>query len=276
MSYASFRIIGYYMEKSPNEKMAPIVTYFNFLSFTPTLLIGPIDKYSHFRLSETKGFESLNAENFIAGWNSLIKGIAFKYLIAELIDRYWLHLFVASDKEVFSMLNTMYAYYAYLFFDFAGYSHMALGIGKMMGIEVPVNFKNPFFALNPQDFWQRFHISLGNWLKDNFFTPLYLFFTRKKYLRPYPLTRQNVALLLTFTLMGCWNGFKLNFILSGLIFGIYSAVHNTYIITCKKKGKDIIFGKLNHIAVKVISIFIMLNLVAIALYIFSGMCPYIK
>jgi membrane protein involved in D-alanine export len=273
LSYASFRIVGYYMDKSPAAKMTDLVTYFNFLSFTPTLLIGPIDKHARFQASQNTGFSTINEDNFIIGWNAFVKGLAFKYIMAELIDRYWLQISDPSSKEVLYMANNMYAYYFYLFFDFAGYSWMALGIGKMMGMQVPVNFTNPFVAVNPQDFWRRFHISLGDWLKEYFFTPLYMFFTRKKGLKKYPLTRQNLSLILTFTLMGCWNGFKLNYILSGFLFGTYSAVHNTYIAECKKKGKDILFGTLNPQAVKIISIFILFNFVALAMYIFSGRCP---
>ncbi len=274
LSYASFRIMGYYMDKAPNEKMADFVSYFNFLSFSPTLLIGPIDRFGHFKASQDNGFTSLNSANIIIGWNALVKGVVFKYIIAEVIDRYWLNLYPATSKEFLHLANNMYSYYFYLFFDFAGYSFMALGVGKMMGINVPLNFKNPFTAVNPQDFWRKFHISLGDWLKDYFFTPLYMFLSRKKSLKKYPITRQNIALILTFLLMGCWNGFKFNYILSGLLFGIFSAVHNTYIIQCKKKGKDVFFGKLNPLAIKIISIVIMFNIVALALYIFSGRCPY--
>ncbi|MBL7923911.1 MAG: D-alanyl transfer protein, partial [Bacteroidia bacterium] len=171
------------------------------------------------------------------------------------------------------MANAMYAYYAYLFFDFAGYSSMAIGLGRMMGITVPVNFTNPFLAVNPQDFWRRFHISLGAWLKDYFFTPLFLWLSRYKSLKPYPLAKQNFTLTLTFLLMGCWNGFKLNFVLSGLLFGLYSALHNGYLVRCRKKGKDVFFGKLPPQTIRYISIFIMIHLVAVSLYIFSGRCP---
>lgn len=274
LSYASFRIMGYYMDKNPDEKMADFTSYFNFLSFTPTLLIGPIDRYNLFKVSQDNGFASINPENFIVGWTALVKGVAFKFIIAEIIDRYWLNIFPSTSKEFLHMANNMYAYYFYLFFDFAGYSFMALGIGKMMGMNVPLNFTNPFIAVNPQDFWRRFHISLGDWLKDYFFTPLYMFFTRKKSLKKHPIFRQNMALILTFLLMGCWNGFRFNYILSGFLFGLYSAIHNTYVIQCKKKSKDVFFGSMNPFAIKIISIVIMFNLIAFAMYIFSGRCPY--
>lgn len=273
LSYASFRIVGYYMDKAPGEKMTDVTSYFNFLSFTPTMLIGPIDKFSRFKASQEKGFSMITPNHLIVGWNALVKGIAFKYVLAEVVDRYWLSLTDSAGKEVLPMLNTMYAYYFYLFFDFAGYSFMALGIGKMMGMNVPVNFSNPFLAMNPQDFWRRFHISLGDWLKEYFFSPLYLYFSRRKSLKNYPLTRQNIALVLTFLLMGCWNGFKAYYILSGLLFGIYSAVHNTYVMQCRKNNRDVIFGNLNPLAVKWISIFLTFHSVALALYIFSGRCP---
>ena len=275
LSYASFRIVGYYMDKAPGEKMTDSVSYFNFLSFTPTLLIGPIDKFSRFKASQSSGFTSLNTDNFIIGWNALIKGIAFKYVLAEVVDRYWLNVPDPTSRELLPILNNMYAYYFYLFFDFAGYSFMALGIGKMMGMNVPINFTNPFVALNPQDFWRRFHISLGDWLKEYFFSPLYLYFSRTKRLKPYPLTRQNMALVLTFLLMGCWNGFKFYYLLSGLLFGIGSAVHNTYVMQCRKKERDVVFGSLNPLMVKWISIFLTFHFVAIALYIFSGRCPLV-
>ena len=273
LSYASFRIMGYYMDKAPNEKMADPTTYFNFLAFTPTLLIGPIERYNRFKTSQDAGFSNINSENIILGWNALIKGVAFKYVIAEAIDRYWLNIFSPESKQMLHMANNMYAYYFYLFFDFAGYSFMALGIGKMMDINVPLNFRNPFFSVNPQDFWRRFHISLGEWLKDYFFTPLYMLLTRNKRLKKYPLTRQNLAMIMTFLLMGCWNGFNFRYILSGFLFGVFSAVHNSYVYLCKKNGRDVFFGKLPPLAVKIISIFIMFNIVALALYIFSGRCP---
>lgn len=270
LSYASFRIVGYYMDKSPDERITEPVSWFNFLSFTPTLLIGPIDRFNRFRASQDRGFSQLTTDNFLSGWSALVKGLAFKYVLAELVDRYWLNVFPADDHAFFHAANTMYAYYFYLFFDFAGYSFMALGIGKMMGMEVPVNFTNPFLAVNPQDFWRRFHISLGDWLKDYFFTPLYLFLTRRKSLKKYPVARQNTALLLTFVLMGCWNGFYANFVLSGLLFGVYSAVYNTYSVQCKKKGRDVVFGNMDPKWVKAISVIVVFHLVAFALYVFSG------
>jgi membrane protein involved in D-alanine export len=276
LSYASFKIVGYYMDKSPTEKMVNFTSYFNFLSFSPTLLIGPIDKLSRYKASEDVGFKAINSDGFVIAWDFFVKGLVFKYICAEYISRYWLNLYSAESTELLHMANKMYSYYFYIFFDFAGYSFMAMGVGKLFGIDVPLNFRNPFLAKNSQEFWQTFHISLGDWLKAYFFTPLYMFFTRKKSLKPYPVFRQNLALLLTFLLMGCWNGFHLNYILSGFLFGVIAAVHNYYTIQCKKKQKDVFFGNLSPMLVKVFSIAIMFNVVAFALYLFSGKFPYLN
>ncbi|MBL7923972.1 MAG: hypothetical protein JNL88_07230, partial [Bacteroidia bacterium] len=148
LSYASFRTMSFFMDKAPGTPMPGFISYFNYLSFTPTLLIGPIDRFHHFKASQDKGFSSIRTETFITGWNDLLKGIVFKYIFAELVDRYWLNAFPSGSRELTHMANAMYAYYAYLFFDFAGYSSMAIGLGRMMGITVPVNFTNPFLAVN--------------------------------------------------------------------------------------------------------------------------------
>jgi membrane protein involved in D-alanine export len=273
ISFVTFRSVSYYMDKSNSIPMANPISFFNYLTFVPTLLIGPIDRFAHFESSQKSGFTNINSSTFIVGWNYFVKGVAFKYVFAEIVDRYWLGVSAYETTDLTVMANVMYSYYFYLFFDFAGYSYMAMGIAKMMGIEVPLNFKNPFVAKNPQEFWQSFHITLGAWLKDYFFTPINLFLGRKKYLKPFPLLRQNTALFLTFLLMGCWNGLEKHYIASGALFGIYSFVHNAYKAECKKRNRDILFGNAPQWLVNAVCIFIMFNLVAFAMYIFSGKYP---
>ncbi len=276
LSYASFRMVSYYMDKMQGDKMANFISYFNYLSFIPTLLMGPIDRYSTFNANQENGFENISTNNFIIGWNAFVKGVVFKYIIAEVISRYWLNYYpsLTHSTELLHMTNTMYAYYAYLIFDFSGYSWMALGVGKMMGMNVPVNFRNPFIAINPQDYWKRFHITLGAWLKDYFFTPMYLYLSRKKKWKLGVLARQNTALMSTFLLMGCWNGLNLRFIISGFLFGVYSVIHNTYVFLCREKGRDILFGNLPPKVVWILSIIMMFHAAAFSIYIFSGYFPY--
>jgi membrane protein involved in D-alanine export len=102
----------------------------------------------------------------------------------------------------------------------------------------------------------------------NFFKPIFKELTSKQLFKP--ITRQNIALFSTFTLMGFWNGFELHYIISGLLFGVYSVVHNYYVYLCKKNKKDVFFGNLNPKLIIFISIVFMINSVAISIYIFSG------
>lgn len=275
LSYISFRIISLYMDLEPGAKPVNGFRYLSYLIFTPTILIGPIDRYHHFSKDLDGGYSQVNAAGLKQGLDWMVYGLLYKFVIAEVISRYWLDRFSPESRAWLDMLMNMYGYYLYLFFDFAGYSYMAMGAGKMLGMAVPVNFHFPFLARNPQDFWRRFHITLGDWLKDYFFTPLYTFFTRQKRLKAYPLLRQNVALFLTFLLMGCWNGFSGNFILSGALFGLYSMVHNSYVYYCRRRQRDLFFGNLPERYVKLFSIIIMFNLAAFAIYIFSGRCPWL-
>ena len=272
LSYIAFRIVHIFIESTPKDKPLNPVKYLNFLIFTPTVLIGPIDRYKRFNGDIQRGFSGVNAKSFEAGLQLIVFGIMHKFILAEAVSRYWLNADV-STSAVLSSLNEMYAYYFYLYFDFAGYSAMAIGLGKILGIDVPINFNKPFLARNPQDFWRRFHKTLGDFLNDFFFKPLYMFFSRKKSLKKHPLLRQNSALFLTFLLMGVWNGFNKHFIISGALFGLYSLLYNTYAYRCKKARKDVVFGNLNPKVVTVISILITFNITALSLYIFSGRFP---
>lgn len=266
LSYATFKMVQIHIDESESNNV-DFVSYFVFIGFPPTLLIGPIDRFNRFKNNLSQGFENINSIKINQGLNFFIRGLVYKYIFAYAIMR-----LVIDHLEVFSGLTFhflyMYSYIFYLFFDFAGYSLLAIGFGYLLGIEVPINFNKPFLAQNPKEFWYRWHKSLGDWLNDYFFKPIFKELTTKKIFTS--IKRQNIALFLTFTLMGFWNGFEKHFILSGVLFGIYSMAHNYYVYQCKKQAKDVIFGSLNPNLVKYISIFILFHFVAFSIYIFSG------
>jgi membrane protein involved in D-alanine export len=272
ISFMTFKVIQLYIDENNKEKTVSILDFFNFTAFVPTLLIGPIDRYNRFNENVENGYDSMRSELFLDGLNDLIKGLLYKFIIAYGISLLLLERLV-NDGSVWYHIQNMYGYLFYLFFDFAGYSLLAISFGKMMGIKVPINFDKPFIAINPKDFWKRWHITLGDWLNDYFFKPIFKELTTKKKFKP--IQRQNLALFLTFAVMGFWNGFEFHFILSGMLFGLYSVVHNYYVYLCKKNGKDVLFGNLSPKAIRFLSIFIMFNLVAVSIYIFSGKINYL-
>ncbi|HTB08123.1 MAG TPA: MBOAT family O-acyltransferase [Bacteroidia bacterium] len=277
LSYVTFRVIQIYFDNDRERSPKPvaILDFLLFMLFPPTILIGPIDRFNRFKGDTDEGFTRITGTQITTALNDLSLGVAQKFIFAEFVSRFWLSKINADSHHIGDMANMMYAYSVYLYFDFAGYSNMAMGLGKLLGIDVPFNFNSPYLSINPQDFWRRWHASLGDWLRDYIFRPYYKWISGKKKLKLYPVFRQNSGLFLTFTIMGFWNGFSANFIISGVIFGVYSMVHNTYVITCNKKGRDVLFGSLNPTVVRVISIFIMFNFACFALYVFSGKLPFL-
>lgn len=266
LSYITFKTISLFVDER-NNQVVSIKNYYGYISFVPTLLIGPIDRYKRFEGNLEKGYETVNESSLLRGVDLIAKGLLYKFILAEFINSFILKELIKDDSFTYH-ITYMYGYLFFLFFDFAGYSLLAIGYGKLFGIDVPINFDKPFLALNPKEFWKRWHKTLGDWLGDYFFKPLLKYFTKRKVFSR--VGRQNMALFLTFLLMGFWNGFEIHFILSGALFGLYSVIHNYYEYQCKKKKKDVLFGKLNKKIVSFISIFIMLNVVAISIYIFSG------
>ena len=267
LSYMVFKVISLYIDTRRDDTKVSFIDFFNYTAFVPTLLIGPLDRFKRFKNDTENGYKNITLEMGNKAITNLILGLLFKFILAEAIRRLIL-AYLVDDGSIVYHLSYMYTYLFYLFFDFAGYSLLAISFGNFMGIDVPINFDKPFTALNPKEFWKKWHKSLGDWLNDYFFKPIFKYFTTKKI--GTSIQRQNIALLLTFTLMGFWNGFKLHYIVSGILFGLYSMIHNYYFYKCKKNKKDVVFGNLNLNIVKAISIFLMVNSVAFAIYIFSG------
>lgn len=267
ISYITFRSIQVYIDEVSTTKKLNFLDFFNFTVFIPSLLIGPIDRFKRFTNDVDTGYENITTNSYVEGYQLLLKGLVYKYILAELINRLVLnHL---TDDGTFTYhLMYMYSYLIFLFFDFAGYSLLAMSFAKFIGISLPHNFNKPFLAVNPKEFWQRWHKSLGDWLNDYFFKPIFKDLTTKQIFKP--IIRQNIALLSTFTLMGFWNGFEPHYIVSGVLFGVYSIVHNYYVYLCKKNKKDVFFGTSNPKIVTLISIVFMFNAVAFSIYIFSG------
>ena len=267
LSYLVFKVIGMYVDERKNPTTPSFLDFFNFTSFFPTLLIGPIDRFKRFDADVQAGYQNLNGEFFLKGWKNLIVGLLYKFIIAEFIRRVILsHL--TDDGSLLYHLGYMYTYLMYLFFDFAGYSLLAIALGNFLGINVPINFDRPFLALNPKEFWKKWHKSLGDWLNDYFFKPIFMYLTTRQIFQS--IQRQNLALFATFTLMGFWNGFELHYILSGMLFGLYAVIHNYYVYRCKKSKRDILFDGMKPWVIRTISLFLMFNSVAFAIYLFSG------
>lgn len=229
ISYITFKTVQVLIEVRDGliEDMKPL-EYLYFLIFFPSFTSGPI-------LRSRKFVEDLNAtrtrDEYLellyrgAGWFML--GALYKFVGASLGQ--WAMWFLPSaigtaTAETVVASNIVYAlaYTLYLFFDFAGYSHMAVGLGFALGIEVPRNFKAPFLAVDIKDFWNRWHISLSIWLRDFVF----MRFTAAAFERKWfssPITAACLGYILNMTLMGIWHGLTVDYLVYGIYHGLLLA-----------------------------------------------------
>lgn len=261
LSYATFRAFHLLMDNDL-IKTLKFRKYFFFLFYFPAILAGPIDRWPRFQQAIKDSWTLRTREVLPLALQWLGLGLLQKFVGAEALMRYVLP---GSMTTWQNKVLGFYGYPLYLYLDFAGYSAMAIGFSLLVGVSLPLNFNKPFLALNPQDFWRRFHITLGEWLRDYFFKPLYRIFSRWPSLASYPLLKQNLALFLTFFLMGVWNGTQWNFLLSGGLFGLFSVVHNSFVFHSKRKG-----WMLNSSSWKWGSRIVMLHAACLALVIFCA------
>lgn len=181
ISYMSFKTIQIMIEISDGlikEKISA-VEYIQFLLFFPTVSAGPIDRSRRF-MSEMK--ERMPRTEYLElageGVYRLILGLLYKIVFSTLSYHYLVGL-TNHGTFVYSM-KYMYLYTLYLFFDFAGYSLMAVGSSNILGIRTPMNFNKPFLSIDIKDFWNRWHITLSTWLRDFVFSRVFMEATKKK------------------------------------------------------------------------------------------------
>lgn len=271
LSYVTFRAFHLIMDAPYIERIDP-KRYFSFLMFFPSVLAGPIDRWQKFAPQLQKGFSNLSAERFALGYRLMLFGACLKFVFADWVNIYLLSGGLGKWGE---HLGEFYGYPLYLYFDFAGYSAMAIGCALMIGLVLPENFNKPYLSHNPQDFWRRFHITLGDWLRDYFFKPIYKMLSASPLLPGRPLLKQNVAIFMTFFLMGCWNGLKAHYLISGSLFGFYSVIYNSYIYWGKRRGgAPVLFGSPRF--TRCAAIFLTVNACCFALYIFGGRTELFK
>ena len=218
LSFYCFQALSYTIDVYRRDAKATssLLAYFTAVSFFPAILAGPITRVSNLipqlekpkKLSATDGGRAL----FLIGLGAMKKLLVADYLAENLVNRIFDFPKLYSGLEV---LAAVYGYALQLYFDFSGYSDIALGSALLLGLKIPQNFNMPYAATNIAEFWRRWHISLSSWLRD------YVYFSfpglRGKAM-PY------VALTLTMVIGGFWHGATWNFIIWGALHGLGLAV----------------------------------------------------
>ena len=265
ISYMSFKTIQIMIEISDGliKERISIIDYIQFLLFFPTVSSGPIDRSRRFMVDIK---ERMPRDEYLelagVGVYRVVLGLLYKVVLSTYSYHYLVTLPNFGSLEY--SIKYMYLYTLYLFFDFAGYSLMAVGSSNILGVQTPMNFNKPFLSIDIKDFWNRWHITLSTWLRDFVFSRVFMEATKKKRFKK-RLNTAMYAYMVNMLLMGFWHGLTISYIVYGAYHGILMAGFEYY----QKKSKFYKKNK-NKAWYKVCSWFITINLVIFGLYIFSG------
>ncbi len=265
ISYLSFRAIQIILEiRDGLIKEISILEFSYFLLFFPTLSSGPIDRSRRFKEDINKPLKKDEYHELLkSGVYKIFLGIAYKFIIDVLVSVYWIKR-IPWDGAVFNTVNYMYAYSMYIFFDFAGYSLMAVGVSHILGIRIMDNFNMPFISKDIKEFWNRWHMSLSYWFRDFIYTRFVMKAVKGRWFKS-RLTASYLGFFLTMTTMGIWHGTKIQYI-------VYGSYHGLMIIlTDLLEKKTSWYNKFKKDKLGVyINVFITFHLVCFGLLLFSG------
>lgn len=236
ISFFTFSAIGYlidvYREKYGAHK-DPTDTAL-YMSFFPKLTSGPIVRAGDFT-RQLNGEKKLTLKNLETGLQIAVCGYFKKKVIADNLSVFVDDVFGAP--AAFSGISVFLAVIAYalqIYFDFSGYSDIAIGIAKIFGYDLCKNFDLPYISKNPTEFWKRWHISLSSWLQEYLYYPLGG--NRKGKARTY------LNLFLTMLIGGLWHGADLTFILWGAVHGVALIIHKLFMKRKRKSASGSLFG----------------------------------
>ena len=238
--------------------------FLEFLLFFPTLSSGPIDRSRRFSQDYSKIYIGKEYSELLS--NGIVKimwGLLYKLPLSG-TAMYIMNTYMINKYDPIHIIGYAYSYGLYMFFDFAGYSLMAVGTGYILGIKVPDNFNKPFISIDIKDFWDRWHITLSHWFRDFIFSR-FLFNSLSKKRFKSKLTAASAGLMINMTLMGIWHGLELHYIAYGVYHGILLVIAELY----QKKSRFYKLHKRDKVY-KIVSWFITLNLVMFGFLIFSG------
>ena len=237
ISFFTFQGLSYVIDvyrdkKSVQKSLFSVLLY---ISFFPQLIAGPIVRYED--IAKQLDEREFTADRVARGINRFIYGLGKKVLIANQMGIVADTVFGFSPSDVGMLPSWLGAvcYTLQIFFDFCGYSDMAIGLGCMFGFDFRENFDYPFIAPNIQNFWRRWHISLSTWFKEYVYIPLGG--NRKG------KARTTVNKLIVFFLTGFWHGANFTFIVWGMLHGVCQMLETYQIIPTKKKW----FRPIGHI-----------------------------
>ncbi len=237
LSYISFQLVSYLIDahKGTVKPEKNFVAFAFYVLMFPKLLVGPIVRYR--TLADQLPAPALDPNQIADGIRRFLRGFAKKILIADILAKTVDAAFgmpVAALTPLIGWL-VLIGYALQIYYDFSGYTDMAIGLAGMMGFRFIENFNHPYMAQSVGDFWRRWHISLSTWFRDYVFYPLER--------RRLPVFGQSLNILIVFLLTGLWHGATINFVIWGLLHGCFIALEGLFLGRWLQKA----FRPLRHV-----------------------------
>ncbi len=229
ISFYTFQLISYVVDVYRGEVLPQknYINLFAYIAMFPQLIAGPIVRYRDIEVQLAE--RSFEAEKIAVGIRRFILGLGKKVLIANELGALCDIIFQIQDKSVLMYWLYAVSYTLHVYFDFSGYSDMAIGLGKILGFEFMENFNYPYISKSITEFWRRWHISLGSWFRDYVYIPLGGNRVSKM--------RLMINILVVWMLTGFWHGADWNFVLWGLYFAVLLIVEKFFLLKYLEKGK---------------------------------------
>jgi alginate O-acetyltransferase complex protein AlgI len=215
ISFYTFQTLSYTIDvyKKKLEPTKDFVAFSAFVCFFPQLVAGPIERATNL-LPQFINNRKFNYRQAVSGVKLIIWGFFMKLVVADRLSIYVDAVYGNPVNHSSITLITATVFFTFqIYCDFAGYSNIAIGCSKLLGIDLMTNFKRPYFSQNVSEFWSRWHISLSSWFRDYLYIPLGG--NRVNALR------KKTNLIITFTVSGLWHGANWTFVIWGLINGVY-------------------------------------------------------
>lgn len=251
LSFFIFEFVHYLAEiYKGSTPRGSLVEYAAFGLFFPTLVAGPIKRFQPF-LEQLRSPAGFRLEFVSEGLYRILIGLGKKVIIADSMTAFTGPLANPLNAAGADYWVAMYAFAIKIYFDFSGYSDIAIGSAKVLGIQVPENFHRPYFQQNISAFWNKWHMSLSSWIKDYLYIPLggnrgaFLFTLRN--------------LIIAMALCGLWHGAAWNFVVWGLYHGVGMSLYRIYRKKCAPMIK--LIERLPALLIRVVSILITFHFV---------------
>ena len=231
ISFYTFQIVAYVIDVYRKKIKAEdsLICLGTYLTMFPQLIAGPIINYTE--VSHCLKKRHVTAMDFEDGLKTLTIGLAAKVIVADRIGTLWNSIQMIGFESISTPLAWMgaFAYSIQLYFDFSGYSMMAIGLGKMLGFQIPVNFDHPYISKSITEFWRRWHITLGRWFREYVYIPL----GGNRKGKP----RMIFNLIVVWLLTAIWHGAGWNFVLWGVVLVSFMMLEKLFLLRYLKKSK---------------------------------------